>query len=176
MDRNFADWSRGRSPEAAWAECPRADWMIQVAAEAGAGPALLVRAAAAVWRLLWLARVPAGDPRPLAAIEAAEGWAARSSAEGPEERRAACRVLRKAADNSADCARLSYCRGEPLGAVWAASAAYEIAYTAFRLACGARPEWCDWGDVLPSSPEDLIRAADAVRALIPFPRVAQAAA
>mgnify|MGYP007054553649 FL=1 len=23
----FREWAAGRSPEAAWAECPRADWM-----------------------------------------------------------------------------------------------------------------------------------------------------
>lgn len=70
---DFLKWATGRTPEAAWAECPRGDWLLEHAAKAGVDRRLLVLAAAACARLT-LQIVPAGETSPLAVIEAAEAW------------------------------------------------------------------------------------------------------
>jgi Imm-5 like putative immunity protein len=62
------DWQR------AWRECPRADWLLAIAARLGIDTKLLVLAAAATARTS-LDAIPAHETRPLAAIEAAEAWA-----------------------------------------------------------------------------------------------------
>ena len=63
-----------KSPQQLWAECERGDWMLWLAARLGVDSKLLVKAACACARLA-LPYVPAGENRPLAAIETAEKWA-----------------------------------------------------------------------------------------------------
>src|SRR5947208_617208 len=66
-------WVEDRTAEAAWNECPCGDWLLWVAARVGVDRKLVVRAACACARLA-LPHVPAGEGRPLRAIEAAEAW------------------------------------------------------------------------------------------------------
>ena len=71
-------WLREReqsSPEAAWRECGRGDWMLWLVGRA-ASRRKLVLAACECARLA-LRHVPTGEERPLLAIETAEAWARR---------------------------------------------------------------------------------------------------
>jgi hypothetical protein len=67
-------WARTQPDyETAWAACERGDWLIWLADRLREDRRTIVRAACACARLA-LRYVPAGDDRPLRAIEAAEGW------------------------------------------------------------------------------------------------------
>jgi hypothetical protein len=66
------EWVGERDAETAWAECPRADWMLWIAAKS-VDRKRLVWVACQCARLA-LRHVPAGELRPLAAIETAEAW------------------------------------------------------------------------------------------------------
>ncbi len=72
-------WVGERNLAAAWGECERADWMLwlcgRMAGKAGWPTKQQVVLAACACARLALRFVPAGEPRPLAAIEAAEAWA-----------------------------------------------------------------------------------------------------
>ena len=76
------EWAKGYPDLAsAWAACPRADWMLWLAAKAIGKPGSdahrrLVLAACACARYA-LPHVRPGEDRPLAAIEIAERWARR---------------------------------------------------------------------------------------------------
>jgi hypothetical protein len=70
-----------------WAECPRGDWMLHLAARAGVDRRHVVLAACDVSALA-LAHVPAGEERPRRAIEVARRWA-RGEATAEEVRAAA---------------------------------------------------------------------------------------
>lgn len=67
------EWVGKRTPAKAWAECPRGDWMLWIAARAGVERKLLVRAACDCVRTA-LKYVPKDELRPLRAIETAERW------------------------------------------------------------------------------------------------------
>lgn len=78
--------------EEAWAACDRGDWMLWWAGREAGAPwsearRPLVLAACACARLA-LPHVPAGEARPLRAIETAESWA-RGEGATPEDMRAA---------------------------------------------------------------------------------------
>lgn len=81
--RPFADeWER------AWTECVRGDWLLGIAARAGADHATIVRAACSCARF-GLDYLPDHEPRPAAAIAAAERWAEGHDDAGERERAAA---------------------------------------------------------------------------------------
>lgn len=65
-------WVGRKSLRAAWRRCDRGDWMLWLAASAQVDPRLVVRAACDCARLA-LVFVPSDEPRPLRAIESAEG-------------------------------------------------------------------------------------------------------
>jgi len=67
------EWAGDRTARQAWDECERADWLLWWARRAGIARKTLVRIACACVRPA-LAYIPAGELRPLRAIEAAEAW------------------------------------------------------------------------------------------------------
>ena len=67
------EWAGERTPEQAWHDCERGDWLLWLAARLDIDRKPLVLAACACARLA-LPYVPAGEQRPLAAIETAERW------------------------------------------------------------------------------------------------------
>lgn len=191
MDRNYAEFARGRTPETAWAECPRGDWLIEIAAEAGAFKSLLVLSAAACARLA-LAYVPAGEGRPLAAIEAAEAWArgeaaltaveprvhaafgagheaARALGEGPASPTVSAAPA--ACYAAAHAAQAAHHAGQPSHR-WTGRDRYQDAAHHAVQAARCVAESAQFAD----RDEMHRRCADAVRAVIPFPLEAQAAA
>jgi len=69
------DWLRTQStPRQAWESCERADWLLWIAERHGA-PESAVRLAACACARTALQYVPAGEDRPLRAIETAERFA-----------------------------------------------------------------------------------------------------
>jgi len=75
--REAVDWIEahpGMTFERAWAECPRGDWMLWIAARLGVERKTLVLAACACARLA-LKFVKPGEERPLRCIETTERWA-----------------------------------------------------------------------------------------------------
>lgn len=71
--RAAQEWAAGKTPEQAWNECPRGDWMLWLAGMLDIDRKVLVRATCACARLA-LPHVPAGETRPLKALETAEAW------------------------------------------------------------------------------------------------------
>ena len=96
------EWAANRTPLQAWNQSPRADWLLWWAAKTDVNSHQdIVRAACQCARLA-LRHVPAGELRPLQAIEAAERWAdnptgaaARAAAEAAEHS-TMCKSIRKA--------------------------------------------------------------------------------
>ena len=73
---DVVEWARNYDDAAlAWAECPRGDWLLGIAARVDVDRAALVAAAAACARIA-LDQVPDDEASVLGAIEAAERWAA----------------------------------------------------------------------------------------------------
>jgi hypothetical protein len=72
---DVVEWARAYGADFArlWAECPRGDWLLAIAARLGAARPQLVLAAASCARLA-LAHVSADEARPLAAVTAAEAY------------------------------------------------------------------------------------------------------
>ena len=68
-----SSWLGARDMATAWRECPRGDWLLWLAANL-LDRKIVVRVACLCARLA-LPHVPAGETRPLAAIELAERWA-----------------------------------------------------------------------------------------------------
>jgi len=73
---DIVHWASGFGDDfdRAWNECPRADWLLAVAARLGVERRSLVRAAAACTRTAH-ADLATPDPTTLRALELAEGWA-----------------------------------------------------------------------------------------------------
>ena len=67
-------WVGHKSLRCAYRTCERGDWMLWLAGRVGVDRNVLVLAACACARLA-LVHMPAGEGRPLAAIETAERWA-----------------------------------------------------------------------------------------------------
>ncbi|MGD8858737.1 MAG: hypothetical protein PVI30_01925 [Myxococcales bacterium] len=61
--------------ERLWRECPRGDWLLAIAVRLDAERPALVQAACRCARLS-LVHLPEDDPRPAAALQAAEAWSA----------------------------------------------------------------------------------------------------
>jgi hypothetical protein len=135
------------TPSAQWRACRRGGWLLWYCARVGVDHKLLVRAACACARLA-LRYVPAGEPRPLAAIETAERWC--DGAATLAEVRAAAHAAYAAAYNAAAYAAAV--------AAYAAADAYAYAY-AYVAAARARMQ---------------ARCAAAVRRVIPYAVVLEA--
>lgn len=122
------EWGAGRivGPEA-WNACERPDWMFWLCARAGVSRRLLVLAACACARHA-LRHVPAGELRPLRAIETTERWTRGEAT--IEEVRTAREGARDAyaADDAADASS---------AAVYAAHAAASAADSAAHAAASA---------------------------------------
>ena len=130
-------WLAGRTPEAAWRDCPRGDWLLWAAARLWVDRRLIVRAAAECARAV-LYLVPAGEDRPRLAIEAALAWAEEPSAEGANAARAAA----TAADAAAHAAYAAWAAhaanaARAAEAAWAAHAANAAANAADAAANAA---------------------------------------
>ena len=67
------EWAAGKTATKAWAECPRADWLLWWAAREQTERKLLVKVACLCARTA-LKYVPKGEDRPLKAIHTAERW------------------------------------------------------------------------------------------------------
>lgn len=79
-DADARAFCRSRPWLEAWEQCQDARWMLRAAGSAGVDVRALVMASCACARLI-VDRVPAGDARPIRAIEAAEAWAAGNGTE-----------------------------------------------------------------------------------------------
>ena len=101
------EWAGDRTPQQAWGECERADWLLWWAARTERNSHQRIVLAVAACVRTTLRYVPAGEDRPRLAIEAAEQWAA----DPTEENRAAAETAGAAAETAA----------------WAAGAAAETA-------------------------------------------------
>ncbi len=128
-------WSAGKSWWEAWEESPEASWMLSAFAYArpGLGIPTLVRVACACAREC-LSAVPAEDPRPRRALEAAESWCARD----PDYAPAALHAVRARALD-ARAAWLEYGRAPETarGAESASFAAYHAALSVVQDAANA---------------------------------------
>lgn len=139
------DWAAGKTSTQAWEECPRADWLIWWAwrdQEAGANTLVDLMAATIAGPRMALRFVPEGENRPLAAIEAAERWAANPTEDNKKAARAAAWAAAEAAAEAATWAATEAARA----AAWAATeAATEAAARAAAwAAAGAATEAAAW--------------------------------
>ena len=82
-----------------WAECPRGDWLLGIAARAEVDSRALVRAARACVELA-RDQAPDDDPRIAAALSATDRWL--SGSDDPEARARAKADVEKAADEAPD--------------------------------------------------------------------------
>jgi hypothetical protein len=117
--------AHGGTPRRIWSDCPRGDWMLWLAAKRGVDRKLVVTAVCKCARLA-LKHVPAGETRPLKAIEAAEAWV---------RGEATIEQVRAAAD-AADAAYAAYA-ADAAYAAYAAYAAAAAAYAAYAAAAAA---------------------------------------
>jgi len=94
-------WAKpfGADFERAWRECPRGDWLLGIAARAGADRAAIVRGAIECARFA-LEYLPDGEPRPAAALDAAGAWL--DGADDPAARRRALADVEAAIDAAPD--------------------------------------------------------------------------
>lgn len=67
------DWVGSKSLSQAWKECPRGDWLLWLAGEVNVDRRLIVEAACRCAESV-IGLVPAGEDRPIRAIEAARAW------------------------------------------------------------------------------------------------------
>jgi hypothetical protein len=103
-------WVGNRDLKTAWAECPRADWMLWLAGRSKKLPVQKIVIAACAFARLSLKHVQAGEDRPRLAIEAAEGWVAGTH-------------TIEQVDAAARAARAAGAAARAAGAAWAAGAA-----------------------------------------------------
>jgi hypothetical protein len=96
-------WVGNRTPRQAWDECERADWLLWIAAKMkGNNTRQQIVLAACDCARLALRFVPAGELRPLQAIEAAERWANDPTEKNREIARAAAAAASAAAAYASD--------------------------------------------------------------------------
>jgi len=96
------EWAGERTPQQAWDECERADWLLWWSAKAGADRKEVVLAACACASTA-LKYVKEGELRPLKAIETAEAWV-RGEATLEEVRAAAAAAAADASSSSSSYA------------------------------------------------------------------------
>ena len=152
---------RGRTCQDLWDVAPRGEWLLRYARVVGAPRPALVRAAVACVRPS-LRFVPAGQDRPLQAVEAAEAWADR-----PTERNR--RRMREAGE-AAWAVTKGWAEGQAAWAAEAREAAGAAGWAALESAEAARR--AAWAHYEAEGLESLA-AADAacaaeVRRIIPF--------
>jgi len=118
-----------------WDACQRGDWMLWLAAKANVDRKRVVMAACACARLA-LVHVPAGEMRPLAAIETAEAWCRGEATieQVKAARDAAWRCPASAAAAAASAAYAAYADAAAYAAAYAASAAASAAGRSSTLA------------------------------------------
>ena len=141
------DWARGYPTlDAAWAACPRGDWMLWLAARAIGEPGSdahrrLVLAACECARTA-LPYVPAGEDRPIRAIEIAERWARREAGATIEHARTAAAFAAAyaayAASTAASAARAAFAAASAARAADAAAADAAADAVAYAAASAAR--------------------------------------
>lgn len=148
----------------AWAECPRGDWMLWLAARAGVDRRLVVLAACDCARLalpVWEDRYR-DDARPRTAIETAERWA---------RNEASARDAASAADAAACAGSAAYSACGPGCALAdAAHSAGSAAYTAVRVHERAYSPYvtsATYAALAAARAGTHRRCADAIRARIP---------
>src|SRR5512141_427970 len=115
------EWAAGKSLDEVYSQLERADWWLWLAAKAGVERKRVVLAACACARTA-LKRVPAGEGRPLAAIELAERWARGEEGVTLEQ-------VRTAADAAAYAAAAYAAYAAYAAAAYAAYAAYAATRT-----------------------------------------------
>jgi hypothetical protein len=115
---------KSRSFRKLWDSCERGDWLLWLAAKLDVNRKLIVTAACQCARLA-LKHVPAGETRPLKAIETAEAWV-RGDATIEQVRAAAD----AAADAAAYAAYAAYAAADAAAAYAAAAAAAHAAHAA----------------------------------------------
>ena len=121
-------WVGDKTLERAWKECHRGDWMLWLADEIHVNQKLIVKAACTCARLA-LPHVPAGETRPLIAIETTEKWCegeatieeVRKAAEAAYAARAAADAACAAARAAYAAARAAAAADDAAGAVYAAA-------------------------------------------------------
>ena len=121
----------------AWAECPRADWMLGIAVRAGVDRRLVVRAACACARTS-IHLVSAGEDRPRIALETAEAWSRGEAS--IEQVRAAGAAWATEAAARAGAARAAEAAAGAAGAAAGAWAAEAAAWSAAWSAAWADAE------------------------------------
>ncbi len=178
MTGSAADWLRERGAHhdvVAWAEgfgdrwedlweaCPRADWLLGVAARRGVDRATLVRGACACARFA-LDYLGESEDRPRRAIEAAEAYV--RGVDDPDARREAARIAEAAVDEAPDPA-VAAAAMAALAAVRAVDLPEEAALAA---ASAAQASVLDAGDCAMLSALTYAQrtCADRVREAIPF--------
>ena len=112
-------WAGDRTPEQAWNESPRADWLLWWAGEREVDRRKLVRAACLCARRA-LRFVPAEELRPLKAIETAEAWCEGKAT--PENTTSALRAQARAEAAAAAAAAAWEAEAAAWAAAWAAEA------------------------------------------------------
>ena len=137
------EWAGERTPQQAWDECERADWLLWWSAKAGADRKEVVLAACACASTA-LKYVKEGELRPLKAIETAEAWV-RGEATLEEVRAASSyAAYAAAADADAAYAAATYAAASSYAAAaayasasYAADAASSSSYAADAAAAAA---------------------------------------
>jgi hypothetical protein len=142
------EWAGDRTPEQAWRECPRGDWLLWAAERVGVDRRLLVLAACDCAETA-LVHVPDGEERPRMAIETARAWARGEAT--IEEVRAAAGAAAGATWGVGGAARAA------AGAAWGVGDAARAAAWAAWAAAGAAWAAAAWA-----------RGADLVRARVPW--------
>lgn len=165
---DLVGWARAFSGDSAraWAECPRGDWMLAIAARAGVARPRVVEAACECARVA-LTYVGDGDAAAERAIAAAERWAREGATDDlAAAARAACEEASRAADVAPDPAW----RAATIAAVAAASAIDDPDAAAGAAAAAAEAAVYDAGDcaMMPALAYTQSQCAKRVRALIPW--------
>jgi hypothetical protein len=162
-------WARGKTLRQAWAQCPRADWMLWLAGRVGVDRRQLVLAACACAETA-LMHVKPGEDRPRKAIETARAWC-RGEATIEGVRAAADAAAAYAAYAAyADAAYAAYAAYAD-----AADAAY-AAYAAYAAAAAYAADDAAYADAAYAKKKALRSMAALVRAEIPVAAIEAAIA
>ena len=127
------EWAGERTPQQAWDECERADWLLWWSAKAGADRKEVVLAACACASTA-LKYVKEGELRPLKAIETAEAWVRGEAT--LEEVRASSYAADAASYAAASSSYASYAADAAAAAADAASS-YAAASSSYAAAAAA---------------------------------------
>ncbi len=130
-------WVGDKNLEQAWNDCHRGDWMLWLAGRFHVNRKLIVKAACACARLA-LPHVPAGETRPLIAIETTEKWCdGEATIEEVRKAAEAAHAAAAAAARAAHAAAANAYADDACAAAAAARAAHAAAYAACAAARAA---------------------------------------